>query len=67
MTAIAAFIFLFYWLTKRKMDYIEELARGLQEISKGNLQFRVPLRSKDELASLASSINRMTGALETTM
>jgi signal transduction histidine kinase len=67
MTAIAAFIFLFYWLTKRKMDYIEELARGLQEISKGNLHFRVPLRSKDELASLASSINRMTGALQTTM
>lgn len=67
MTAIATFIFLFYWLTKRKMDYIEELARGLLEMSKGNLNFRVPLRSKDELGSLASNINRMATALQGTL
>jgi signal transduction histidine kinase len=66
MTATASFIFMFYWLTKRKMDYIEELARGLQEISTGNLSYRVPLRSRDELGSLASSINKMTSALQTT-
>lgn len=66
-TSIAAFIFLFYWLTKKKMDYIEELARGILEISKGDLGFRVPLRSKDELGSLASNINRMATALQGTL
>lgn len=66
-TSVAAFIFLFYWMTKRKMDYIEELARGILEISKGDLSFRVPLRSKDELGSLASNINRMATALQGTM
>lgn len=67
MTAIASFIFLFYWLTKRKMDYIEHLARGLLEISKGNLKYRVAQKSKDELGSLAANINRMANALQTTI
>lgn len=67
MTAIASFIFLFYWLTKRKMEYIEELARGLLEVSKGDLNYRVPQRSRDELGSLAANINRMTAALQRTI
>jgi signal transduction histidine kinase len=67
MTAIASFIFIFYWLTKRKMAYIEDLARGLLEVSKGDLHYRVPQRSKDELGSLAANINRMTAALQRTI
>lgn len=66
MTGIASFLFMFYWLTKRKMDYVEELERGLLEISKGNLSFRVPQRSRDELGSLAANINKMTSALQIT-
>ncbi|WP_438444441.1 sensor histidine kinase [Gorillibacterium sp. sgz5001074] len=67
MTAIASFIFIFYWMTKRKMAYVEELARGLAEISKGHFHFRVAQRSKDELGSLAASINKMAEALQKTI
>lgn len=67
MTAIASFIFIFYWMTKRKMAYVEELARGLAEISKGYFGFRVAQRSKDELGSLAASINKMAEALQKTI
>lgn len=67
LTSIASFIFIFYWMTKRKMAYVEELARGLAEISKGYFDFRVAQRSKDELGSLAVSINKMAEALQKTI
>jgi len=67
LLAIIVFIVLFFWSTKRKMKYIEELAGGLLEISKGKLHYRVPLRSRDELGTLAESINRMTVELEQTL
>lgn len=67
LTSIASFIFIFYAMTKRKMAYLEELARGLSEISKGRFRFRIAERSKDELGSLAASINRMAEALQDTM
>ncbi|MDF2661471.1 MAG: two-component system sensor histidine kinase [Paenibacillus sp.] len=67
LLAVVVFIFLFFWITKHKMKYIEELARGLREISKGNLNYRVAARSRDELGSLATSINLMTAELQLTL
>jgi signal transduction histidine kinase len=61
--AFATFIFIFYWLTKNKTKYIEELAQGLLEISKGNLHFRVNKKSNDELGTLATNINYMAEQL----
>lgn len=67
LAATAAFIFLFYWLTKRKMKHVEELAKGLLEISKGNLDYRVKPSGRDELGSLANNINHMVGELQRTI
>ncbi len=61
---LGAFIITFYFLTRRKMRYIEELAKGLLEISKGNLKYRVVEKSEDELGSLANNINEMAAKLE---
>lgn len=61
--AFATFVFMFYWLTKRKTKYIEELAQGLLEISKGNLDYRVNAKSRDELGLLATNINYMAEQL----
>lgn len=62
--AFITFISLFYLLTLRKMRYIEELAGGVLEISKGNLDFRVSQKSHDELGSLAGNINHMATELK---
>ncbi|MDF2720520.1 MAG: sensor histidine kinase [Paenibacillus sp.] len=67
LVALIAFIALFFWITKRKVKYIGQLAFGLQEISRGNLHYRVPEKSVDELGTLAASINRMTAELERTL
>ncbi|MGZ4134079.1 MAG: HAMP domain-containing sensor histidine kinase, partial [Tumebacillaceae bacterium] len=50
-----------------KMKQIETLAAGLQEISKGHLDYRVPEQSRDEIGSLASDINRMASELQLTI
>ncbi|TDF98009.1 sensor histidine kinase [Paenibacillus piri] len=62
--AVILFIFLFYFLTQRKMRYVEELAGGLRIIATGNLNYRVIERSNDELGSLARDMNLMVEDLQ---
>lgn len=61
---LGAFIMAFYLLTRHKMRYIEDLTKGLIEISKGNLHYRVMEKSEDELGSLANNINYMAARLD---
>ncbi|WP_052488024.1 sensor histidine kinase [Gordoniibacillus kamchatkensis] len=65
--AALAFIVLFYWMTRKKMRSIEELAAGMKEISRGNLDHRVAERSSDEIGSLATHINLMAYELQHTI
>lgn len=67
LSTIAVFIFLFYYLTRKKMRYIEELATGLRIIATGNLDHRVIQRSQDELGSLAKDMNLMVADLQHTI
>lgn len=62
--AFAAFIISFYFITSRKMQYIENVSAGLLEISKGNLDFRIKKVGDDEIASLADNINNMAEELK---
>jgi signal transduction histidine kinase len=67
VAAIAVFIGLFYYMTRRKMQSIEELASGMREMARGRLDHRVPERSADELGSLAGHINMMAAELQRTL
>ncbi|CAG7647542.1 Adaptive-response sensory-kinase SasA [Paenibacillus allorhizosphaerae] len=64
LSALAVFIFLFYYLTQKKMRYVEELASSLRIIATGNLDYRVVERSQDELGSLAKNMNMMVEDLQ---
>lgn len=64
LSAVAVFILLFYFMTQKKMRHIEELAGGLRIIATGNLDYRVALRSQDELGSLARDLNFMVEDLQ---
>lgn len=59
-----AFFVLFFLLTRRQILYLEKLADGLLVMSQGRLAHRVQERSRDELGSLARSINVMAAELE---
>lgn len=61
--ALVTFILCFYLITKRKMTEIEDIALGLREIAKGNLNYRIREKSYDEVGSLATNINYMASEL----
>ncbi len=45
---------------------VNELLRGIEVIASGNLEYAVPVRTTDELGSLAASFNMMTADLRQT-
>lgn len=51
-------------LTRGLVDYLLKLAEGLQIISDGHLNYRVPVLRQDELGQVALHINRMAEKLE---
>ncbi len=62
--AVPAYILVFHLLTRRKIKYIKEITTGIQEISKGNLDFKVAERGNDEFKILAKNINKMSVELK---
>ncbi len=61
-------VFAFSWfalyLAKRITGPIQALAQGAEAVAAGNLEYRVHSRAFDELESLVTSFNRMTGDLQ---
>jgi signal transduction histidine kinase/HAMP domain-containing protein len=54
-------------LARRISQPILALARGADEVRRGNLGYQLPLRRKDELGLLAESFNRMSSKLRETV
>lgn len=58
------FIITFLILTRRMVKDLIELERGLENISEGDLNYRVPVNRQDELGRVAFNINKMTERLQ---
>lgn len=43
------------------------LTRGAREVQNGNLDYRIPVKRRDQLGDLALSFNRMTGSIQEMM
>ncbi|WP_315115988.1 HAMP domain-containing sensor histidine kinase [uncultured Clostridium sp.] len=61
--SVIFFIVSFYFITGKKVRYIQEIALGVMYIARGQLNFRIEQKGEDELANLAQNINFMTGEL----
>ena len=59
LVAVTTFIIMFVVITNKKMKYIEEISKGLEVISKGELTYKIDVRGKDEITNLANNINYM--------
>lgn len=64
LQGLVAFIALFYFLTSKKMRYIEKISEGLLQIAKSNLDYSIEIQGKDELSKLADNINSMAKELK---
>jgi len=61
---IFGFIVSFIYLTQGKLKYIQDISKGLQAISKGDFEYRVPQKGDDEIGLLAKNINSMADELK---
>lgn len=57
-------IIIFYLLTLPRMIYINKICKGLNVIAKGNLDFKIEKKGKDELSNIAEYINHMSAELQ---
>ncbi|WP_309122914.1 ATP-binding protein [Paenibacillus sp.] len=59
----ALFLLYFFLLSRKPIQYIEEITAGLQEIAKGDLSHKIAKRSSDELGIVADAVNSMAEQL----
>lgn len=62
LIVVGLILFLLYYvtLTKKFSQYIEEITYGIQEISIGNFENKIPIRTNDEMALVAEKLNDMS-------
>jgi two-component system, OmpR family, phosphate regulon sensor histidine kinase PhoR len=56
-----------YWLVGRILEPVADITEAAKAIAGGDYQHRIYVASRDELGSLASTLNRMGQALDTRM
>ncbi|MDW8800479.1 HAMP domain-containing sensor histidine kinase [Clostridium sp. A1-XYC3] len=64
LLAMTIFTIIVAFLTRPKLKYIKKICSGLNEISEGNLKYRIIEKGNDELQLIASNINNMAEELE---
>lgn len=67
VVGVILFIIYVLILSMRQIRYIEQIERSVQQMSLGQLDQTVPVRTRDELGKLAASINRMASRLKASM
>ena len=62
-SAVIAAVFLTILLSRRILRPIESLQTAVMRVGQGNLEYRVPVRSNDEIGDLAKAFNTMAETL----
>ncbi len=57
-------IILSFFLSRFIVKPVQELAKGMEEVSKGNLDHKIEIKSKDEIGELADIFNKMAQDLQ---
>ncbi|WP_308635979.1 sensor histidine kinase [Paenibacillus silvisoli] len=64
VTGVILFLAFFFLYSRSMITYIEEITGGLKEMAHGNLAYKIPVKSFDELGVMAEHINVMASRLK---
>ncbi len=64
MVSLMLFVFIFFRLANNRINYIHEISKIVDRISKGDLNSRIDRTGMDELTLLADNINAMADAIQ---
>lgn len=53
-----------YWVIRRMLKPVQDIKHGVMRMGQGELNYRVPVRSDNDLGELVGSINQMAGDIE---
>jgi signal transduction histidine kinase len=62
--AVSLSLIVTYSLARRILEPVRELDRAATEVARGNYDYRVPVRSNDELGRLAAAFNAMGASIQ---
>lgn len=64
LVSISLFVSYLLLLSHPSIHYLLEITRSLQHIAEGNFDYRIRVRTQDELGGLAENINKMAAKLK---
>jgi signal transduction histidine kinase len=64
LTGLGMALFASFFVARRVINPLRVLGEGVDRIGRGDLNFRVDLKTGDEIENLAGEFNKMTGALQ---
>ena len=64
LTGLGMALFASFFVARRVIHPLRVLGEGVNRIGRGDLNFRVDLKTGDEIENLAGEFNKMTGALQ---
>jgi signal transduction histidine kinase len=67
IVGLVLFVFYVVVLSFRHIRYLEEIGRAVQRLSTGQLDHKIPIRTRDEMGKLAENINIMSAKLKSSM
>lgn len=67
MIALILFITYFLLLTKKFSTYLEEITKGIYQLSTGDFETRIEVKNDNELTDIAMKLNKMAEDIKTIM
>jgi signal transduction histidine kinase len=67
LVSLSLFVFFLLILSQPSIRYLLEITRSIQHIADGNFDYRIQVRTQDELGGLADNINKMAATLKVSL
>lgn len=67
LVALSVFISSFYFMMSDMIHYVDEITRGVEHITRGDLNTVIEVKGQDEFSEMAENLNKMTEEIKVIM